>query len=90
MGITKLNKESEAIIFSAFFPLPGTIHTVARAEAYAFLTVCNQVSKGAEVEFITDNELLYKTFNQGREYAIQSVSEEVYADAFLTTSMKRT
>ena len=47
VGVTKLSEETEAINFSVFYPLPGSIQTVAKAEAHAFSTVCEQVSDHA-------------------------------------------
>ena len=64
--------------FGAYYALPGSVHTVARAELSAMVTVAEMVEEGSTVEYIGDNENVVNTFHKGEDAAKASSNCDLY------------
>jgi len=71
-----------SLSYGASFNLPGQVQTVARGELYALVFLVGKLAPSTVVDFVTDNEGVYKMFNQGRTASKNSVNCDLYTALF--------
>ena len=62
--------------------LPGKAQTVARGELYALYIVVLHVESDTTVEFVTDNENVYKTYIAGPKNAKNSINCDLWGEIY--------
>ena len=62
--------------------LPGPVQTVPRSEAFALLTVLQQVGHGSQIEFITDNKSVKLTYDKGSGAVHLSKNDDIFSQIF--------
>lgn len=68
--------------------LPGPVQTVPRGEVYALLLLLEHAEAMSDIEYVTDNEGLHKTFNAGPRAGRLSNNCDLYHAIFKMTYEK--
>jgi hypothetical protein len=74
--------ENGLFVFGIKFNLPGAVQTVGRGELLALVVLARFLPSDAQVEFVTDNQNVFKTYNKGRLAASNSVNCDLFAELF--------
>jgi len=69
-------------LWGVWYALPGEIQTVARAELSALSTVVEHAQPGALIRFVSDNKNNVKFFNKGKDRALGSSNQDMFASIF--------
>ena len=70
--------ETGEVQFGAHFPLPGPVQSVGRGELYALYALVQFLEPLAEVQFVTDNLNVKRTYNKGPRAAANSSNCDIY------------
>ena len=69
-------------IWGCRFKLIGDIQTVPRAELYALHFLLQEAVEDAQIEFVTDNQMNSKMFNQGKEACQHVANNDLFKSIF--------
>ena len=86
-AVVQIDEEGE-LIHSAYFPLPGHIQTVPRAELFCLVWLVQNAEQLADLHYVTDNDGLYKCFNKGPAAGAVSSNADLYRTLFNTIYQK--
>ena len=77
------------LIFGADFPLVGDVQTVPRGELYCIVFLIDNADEMATINYITDNQKVSETYNQGPVAGARSANCDLFLHLFRTCIEKR-
>ncbi len=72
------------LMFGAKSNLPGDIQTVPRGELFVLLLLVGLCEPLAEIDYVTDNEGLFKAYQQGPKFALSTANCDLYKKTSVT------
>ena len=80
-GLIQIDGTGE-LVWGQHFNLPGKIQTVPRGELYVLLYLVERLEPFSDVTYVTDNQKVSQTYNNGKEAALKSTNCDLYKDIF--------
>ncbi len=80
-GLAKVDHNG-SLLFGARCNLPGEVQTVPRGELFILVVLVGLAAPLSEIDYVTDNEGLYKLFNAGPKVAFLSSNCDLYKILF--------
>jgi len=81
VGLARINPDN-TLSFAIHSNLPGAVQTVGRGETFSLVLLMREIVVGAQVDFVTDNENVSKTFNAGHSHSLSSCNCDLFDEIF--------
>ena len=87
-AVARVSRATQNLEYGAKFNLPGSVQSVGRGEAYALLFLIEHAKALSDIEYVTDNEVVYNTFCAGPVGCARSLNSDLYRQIFNATVEK--